>query len=149
MECCKSKKLFRGRTWSRRQVSITEIIAATRGTRFSATPDSAASSWALSKAIPGYVVSSVPTHRFLAKTACPVTTPDKMIPFVDIRKVPSPIHAGFRGIGQGKLSTKGRLTSLRFSEVIDGLELGQFFLCLITDRLQMIDDGEGCPGFHA
>ena len=31
---------------------------------------------------------------------------DKMIPFVDIRKVPSPIHAGFRGIGQGKLSTK-------------------------------------------
>jgi hypothetical protein len=23
---------------------------------------------------------------------------DKMIPFVDIRKVPSPIHAGFRGI---------------------------------------------------
>jgi hypothetical protein len=41
------------------------------------------------------------------------------------------------------------LTSLRFSEVIDGLELGQFFLCLITDRLEMIDDGEGCPGFHA
>jgi hypothetical protein len=72
-----------------------------------------------------------------------------MIPFVDIRKVPSPIHAGFRGIGQGKLSTKGRLTSLRFSEVIDGLELGQFFLCLITDRLEMIDDGEGCPGLHA
>jgi hypothetical protein len=30
--------------------------------------------------------------------------------------------------------TKGRLTSLRFSEVIDGLELVQFFVCLITDR---------------
>jgi hypothetical protein len=27
--------------------------------------------------------------------------------------------------------------------------LVQFFLCLITDRLEMIDDGEGCPGFHA
>ena len=50
---------------------------------------------------------------------------------------------------QLKLSTKGRLTNLRFSEVIDGLELVQFFLCLITDRLEMIDDGEGCPGFHA
>jgi hypothetical protein len=64
-------------------------------------------------------------------------------------KVPSPVHAGFQGITQAKLSTKGRLTSLRFSEVIDGLELVQFFLCLITDRLEMIDDGEGCPGFHA
>ena len=27
-------------------------------------------------------------------------TLDKMIPFVDIRKVPSPIQAGFRGIAQ-------------------------------------------------
>jgi hypothetical protein len=26
--------------------------------------------------------------------------------------------------------------------------LVQFFLCLITDRLEMIDDGEGCPDFH-
>ena len=52
------------------------------------------------------------------------------------------------GITQAKLSTKGRLTSLRFSEVIDGLEV-PFFLCLITDRLEMIADGEGCPDFHA
>jgi hypothetical protein len=29
-----------------------------------------------------------------------------MIPSVDIRKVPSPIHAGFRGIAQAELSTK-------------------------------------------
>jgi len=69
-----------------------------------------------------------------------------MIPFVDTRKAPSPIHAGFRGITQAKLSTKGRLTNLRLSEVIDVLELVQFFLRLITDRLEMIDDGEGCPG---
>jgi len=31
---------------------------------------------------------------------------DEMIPFVDILKVPSPIHAGFRGMQQGELSTK-------------------------------------------
>jgi hypothetical protein len=27
--------------------------------------------------------------------------------------------------------------------------LVQFFLCLIADRLEMNDDGEGFPGFHA
>ena len=37
---------------------------------------------------------------------CSADTLDKMIPFVDIRKVPSPIHAGFRGFPQAKLSTK-------------------------------------------
>jgi hypothetical protein len=33
-------------------------------------------------------------------------TLDKMIPFVDIAKAPSPIPAGFQGIPQAKLSTK-------------------------------------------
>jgi hypothetical protein len=70
-------------------------------------------------------------------------------PLQILQKSPPPSAAGFRGIGQGKFSTKGRPTSLRFSEVIDGLELVQFFLRLITDRLEMIDDGECCPGFHA
>jgi hypothetical protein len=33
-------------------------------------------------------------------------TLDKMIPFVDIRRVPSPMHEGFRAFAQAKLSTK-------------------------------------------
>jgi hypothetical protein len=37
---------------------------------------------------------------------CSADTLDKMIPFVHSAKVPSPIHAGFRGMQQAKLSTK-------------------------------------------
>ena len=36
------------------------------------------------------------------------------------------------------LSDKRKAHSLRFSEVIDSLELVEFFLCLITDRLEMM-----------
>src|SRR5271165_7620073 len=94
------------------------------------------------------ILKRLPPHPFSGKIADFPPTLDKMIPFVDTQEAPSPIHAGFRGITQAKLSTKERLPSLRFSEVIDGLELVQFFLCLITDRLEMIADGEGCPDFH-
>ena len=43
---------------------------------------------------------------FPSKTASSVNTLDKMIPFVHSAKVPSPIHAGFRGMQQAKLPTK-------------------------------------------
>jgi hypothetical protein len=40
------------------------------------------------------------------KPPLPANTLDKMIPFVHSAKVPSPIHAVFRGMQQAKLSTK-------------------------------------------
>src|ERR1700686_976408 len=40
-------------------------------------------------------------------------TLDKMIPFVDTQKAPSPIGAGSRGIAHAKLSTKGLRTQNR------------------------------------
>ena len=40
-------------------------------------------------------------------------TIDKMIPFVDTQKAPSPIGAGSRGIAHAKLSTKGLRTQSR------------------------------------
>ncbi len=42
--------------------------------------------------------------RFLAKTASSAGTLDKIISFVQSAKTPSPIHKGFRGFPQAKLS---------------------------------------------
>jgi hypothetical protein len=51
-------------------------------------------------------IAAMQLTTFPSKTACFADTLDKMNPFVDISKVPSPIHADFRGMQQGKLSTK-------------------------------------------